>query len=443
MLEDRIRKIRRADPDGQRQTSDYVRMYLQGMLEHGLEPRDLTLAQSAAQAFERTGQELLAADSYRHFVELIANTKDERLAEFAKRFEAAASRLDVFGKKLERLEGTNAEGAKFDWAAYRGKVVLIFFWDSSNLLCQAELAAIKRYFDIYHDLDFDVVGISVDRNRQALEEFLGKRQLPWVTLHEQDADSMHPMAQLYGVTAIPSAFLIDRSGTVVSLHARGGQLPILLRQLLGPSYSHGKALAIAGRWDQLAEDFEKIVEMSPENGGCWHSLAVAYLQAQDTEGYTRTCRRAFQRLSDSHIWAQAVMVQVCSLAPDAGIDPSELTQVAEAALAGSDNATMRLAKGMDHYRCGRFEKALESLPTAGDAFQVPVSLLFQAMAQQRLGNTDEARRLLAQAVQDMEQRVPEIEGPPLADYMPARWVVWATHRVLRREAEKLILADKE
>ncbi|MBC8870690.1 MAG: tetratricopeptide repeat protein [Planctomycetes bacterium] len=92
----------------------------------------------------------------------------------------------------------------------------------------------------------------------------------------------------------------------------------------------------------------------------------------------------------------------------------------------------------EHYRCGRFEEALKVLPKHGDTFQVPVSLLVQAMVHQRLGHEDEARRLLRQGIAEMEQRIPTIDGPPLADYMPARWVVWTTHQVLRREAEKLI-----
>ena len=99
---------------------------------------------------------------------------------------------------------------------------------------------------------------------------------------------------------------------------------------------------------------------------------------------------------------------------------------------------MKLARGMDHYRCGRFEEANEILPKSGDLNQVPISLLFQAMAQKRLGNEGEAQRLLRQGILEMEKRIPTIEGPPLADYMPERWVVWTTQRLLRREAEKIV-----
>jgi cytochrome oxidase Cu insertion factor (SCO1/SenC/PrrC family) len=440
MLEDRIRRIHRSDPESQRQTLDFLKMFLKGMAEHGLEPADMDLAMSAAQAVERAGQEAMAAEAYRSFAEMAAQSKDKELAALVERFEAAARRLDLLGKNL-RLEGTAVDGAKLDWEAYRGKVVLVYFGARSSGLCRAELAAIKRYHDIYHDRGLEVVEISVDQDRQALEQFLGEQQSPWVTLHEEDADGTHPVAEHYGVTAVPASFLVDRASTVVSLFARGGQLRQLLIDLLGPPYGHGKALAIAGRWGQLAADFEKVVEISPDNGGCWLSLAVAYLQAQDTEGYKRTCGRAFQQLSDSHMWAQAILVQVCSLAPDAGLDRKELTRVADAARSGSDNNTMKLAKGMDDYRCGRFEEAIENLPTSGDTRQVPALLLFKAMAHKQLGHEDEARRLLQQGILEMEQRIPEIEGPPLPDYMPARWVVWAMHQVVRREAEELIVGQ--
>lgn len=438
VLGDRVRGLHRANAQSQQQTVNYVKMFLKGMTEQGLTQQDVDIAMATVLGLEHAGQDELAAEACDGFAEEIAQSNNQEFAGSAKWFEAATRRFELVGDKLESLEGTTVDGAEFDWAAYRERVVLIYFCSDPSSLCRAEMAAIRGYYDVYHDRGFEVVGISSDGDRQALREVLGKEQFPWVTLHDTDTDRMHPIAEFYGITTGPKAFLIDQAGTVVSIRARGGQLPSLLKDLLGPSYDHGQALAMAGRWEELAANFEKVVKINPDNGGAWHSLAVAYLQAEDSDGFKKTCKRAFEQLSDSNVWAEAVLVQFCALGPDAGVDRKELTKVVDAALGEDDNNTMKLAKGMDDYRCGRFEEALEVLPKNGDTFQVPVSLLFQAMAHQRLGQKDEAGRLLRQGIAEMEQRIPTIEGPPMADYMPARWVVWVTHRVLRREAEKLI-----
>ena len=445
VLEDRVWGLHRANPQSQQQTVNYVRMFLKGMTEQGLLQQDVDIAMSAVLELEHAGQDALAAEACDGFAEEIAQTGDQELAGATKWFEAAARRFELVGNKLDSLEGTTIDGKDFDWAAYQKKAVLIYFCSAPSSLCRAEIAAIRGYYDVYHDRGFEVVEIISDGNREALQDLLGKEQSPWAILQDADTDGMHPIAEHYGITSGPKAFLVDQAGTVVSLRARGGQLPGLMKDLLGPTYEHGAALAMAGQWEELAANFEKVVKINPDNGGAWHSLAVAYLQAEDSEAFKKTCKQAFEQLSDSHVWAEAVLVQFCSLGPDAGVDRKELTKVADAALDENDNNTMKLAKGMDDYRCGRFEEALKVLPKYGDTFQVPVSLLFQAMAHQRLGHDDEARRLLRQGIAEMEQRIPTIDGPPLADYMPARWVVWVTHRVLRREAEKLIggQQDKE
>jgi hypothetical protein len=74
---------------------------------------------------------------------------------------------------------------------------------------RAELPSLKAIYERYHDRGFDVVGISLDADRQALEAFLEKEQLPWVTLHGQPAGVQRPLAEYYGIMTIPTRFLVD------------------------------------------------------------------------------------------------------------------------------------------------------------------------------------------------------------------------------------------
>ncbi|HET6880531.1 MAG TPA: TlpA disulfide reductase family protein, partial [Pirellulales bacterium] len=99
--------------------------------------------------------------------------------------------------------------------------------------CVAEVPNVKSLYAKYHDRGFDVVGISLDRDRAALDKFLVEKEIPWTTLHE--AGGTHPAATHYGVNAIPTMLLVGRDGKVVSIRARGEELTRLLADLIGPA----------------------------------------------------------------------------------------------------------------------------------------------------------------------------------------------------------------
>ena len=79
-----------------------------------------------------------------------------------------------------------------------------------------------------------MVGISLDRDRAALEKFLADEQNPWVTLYDDDP-SGNAVATYYGVMLIPTVLLVDKQGNVLSTHARGPELGKLLAEQLGPA----------------------------------------------------------------------------------------------------------------------------------------------------------------------------------------------------------------
>jgi thiol-disulfide isomerase/thioredoxin len=204
-------------------------------------PDDMSTVRMAlgiAQALEYSPKtEKLAIEAYHNFAEILAKSTNPEITERAKQLEGVIRRLELVGKPME-LSGTLMDGQTFDPASLKDKVVLVDFWATWCGPCIAELPNVLDAYQKYHDKGFEVIGISLDNDRTALETFVKDRELPWPILFEDSEEGKgwgNPLATKYGIMGIPTVILIGADGNVVSLNARGPELGKLLEKLLGPA----------------------------------------------------------------------------------------------------------------------------------------------------------------------------------------------------------------
>ncbi|NQV01136.1 MAG: TlpA family protein disulfide reductase, partial [Bacteroidia bacterium] len=85
----------------------------------------------------------------------------------------------------------------------------------------------------YHNKGFDILGVSLDKDRAKWIEAIEVDNLTWN--HVSDLQYWNNEASnLYGVRSIPSNVLLDQEGIIIARNLRGEELLNKLEELLGP-----------------------------------------------------------------------------------------------------------------------------------------------------------------------------------------------------------------
>jgi peroxiredoxin len=94
--------------------------------------------------------------------------------------------------------------------AYGGKVLLIHFWASWCPPCLREIDALESLFRRYRARGFAPVSVNVGEEKAVAAELLRTRNVTYPILLDTDSAA----AKLYGVTGLPTTFVLDRGGAI-------------------------------------------------------------------------------------------------------------------------------------------------------------------------------------------------------------------------------------
>jgi thiol-disulfide isomerase/thioredoxin len=107
---------------------------------------------------------------------------------------------------------TTLDGKRLSLDDLKGKVVLIDFWATWCGPCRQALPHMQEIARKFQGQPLVILSVSLDSNERKWKDFVAKNGMTWMNCRDGGFDG--PMANLFGVHAIPHTFTIDADGVL-------------------------------------------------------------------------------------------------------------------------------------------------------------------------------------------------------------------------------------
>lgn len=124
----------------------------------------------------------------------------------------------ILGKPVA-LKFKASDGRPVDIAELHGKVVLIDFWATWCGPCMAEVPHVVAAYNKYHDKGFEIVGISLDQDKGAMQRVTSQKGMTWPQYFDGKGWS-NAISSAFHIQAIPAMWLVNKNGQIACTDAR-------------------------------------------------------------------------------------------------------------------------------------------------------------------------------------------------------------------------------
>lgn len=135
------------------------------------------------------------------------------------------------GKMAPELSIVSASDQTISLASLRGQVVLVDFWASWCMPCRKSNRSLAPIYSRYHQKGFEIMGISLDHDTSAWRKAIAVDRIKWMQLNDKRGWNT-PAAAAWGIEFLPTSFLIDKQGRIISIDPGAEELRKYLQQAL-------------------------------------------------------------------------------------------------------------------------------------------------------------------------------------------------------------------
>jgi thiol-disulfide isomerase/thioredoxin len=157
-----------------------------------------------------------------------------KTSEFVLAIKERAEAMRAFSKGAQAPDFSlnDPNGNPVSLSSFKGKYVMIDFWASWCKPCMIELPNVIELYNVYKDKGFEIIGVSLDRERDAWLNTIKTNAMSWPQVWDMEESAQGEVANKYGVTSIPHTVLLDKEGKIIELNLHGEDLKKKLAELM-------------------------------------------------------------------------------------------------------------------------------------------------------------------------------------------------------------------
>lgn len=187
-------------------------------------PSDYKFLKTFVEKVQKEMPESIASKNFIEYMSRVSNTDADNELQQNNKPAADNTKKDV----LPNFTLLNDQEKPVSLESFKGKYVLIDFWASWCKPCRAENPNVVKAYNQFKNKDFEVLGVSLDRDEKAWKSAIVKDNLKWQQVWDKDGE----VSDKYGVSYIPMNFLVDKNGVVIARNLRGEALEKALQKYL-------------------------------------------------------------------------------------------------------------------------------------------------------------------------------------------------------------------
>jgi peroxiredoxin len=135
------------------------------------------------------------------------------------------------GKPAKQFVRKDVSGKEISLEKYSGRVVLLDFWATWCAPCVADMPELQALYDEFNTRGFEIIGISLDKDKALLEKFLLEKGIAWPIISGGQGWN-DETKNLYGVRMVPASWVIDKKGIIRYSQVKGNKLKNAIMELI-------------------------------------------------------------------------------------------------------------------------------------------------------------------------------------------------------------------